>query len=483
MNCRILRLTPFLAGAAVAAPGLRAQFALASPPLHARDVREEQRHISDYLVYAGSDLQKGLERAGGNNLDLATVSGLHAVDQLLQCSKLMDKDPQHVEQIHPWLFDNDVARSDMRNNFFQRLKPHYDDLEERLDGFARSLKARGYSAVFVTINKLRAWNSASDPAARQQIEKEIDQVVTEVSRQAAVKPGGASDLSTGIRPGLSEGAPGAGGSGINGIRDNGDGTGTLPDGQTVMMNGAEPLGNGTTAFPARNGVVLADGGGRSALLRGATLNPDGTARLADGRTVDLKNASIDPSGGVHLASGENLSNGSAGADATPNSNSRFVDADGGEIVIPADFDWKNGVATGIEKVYVGGRGGRLIRETKVTFRPSPSSNQPNTFVVARENGEVRSWAFDVATLPGSEKKSTGSVTIGFELNDRNGGTAFTVENWDIGGPGGSPALGGSSGNQTTATFSASGEYTLQVSGKTDWGSAFVIKKSLPVGVE
>jgi len=473
----------------LALPGLSAQTMsrpqpdITSPP-KARDVREEQRHISDFLTYAGSDLQKGLERAGGNNLDLATVSGLHAVDQLLQCSKLMDQDPQHVEQVHPWLFDNDVARSEMRNNFFQSLKPRYDDLEERLDAFAHSLKDRGYSAVLFTINKLRAWNNSSDAAAKRQIEQEIDQVVTEVSRSASAKAGGGSDASTGLHAGNS---PAGGGSfGGAGMQGGGQDGGMLSDGRGGVAGGGLPLGNGTTAFPGRGGVVVTDSTGRSGTIPGATLNPDGTARLADGRTVDLRNATVDPQGGVRLASGETLGGAGSGGTASgamPDSNSHFVAADGSEIVIPADFDWKNGVATGIEKVFVGGRGGRLIRETKVTFRPSPSPTQANTFVVARENGESRSWAFDVATVAGSEKKSTGSVTIAFELSDRNGGTGFTVGNWDISGPSGSAVVGNAPGNQTTATFTASGEYAVQVAGKTDWGSAFTIKKTLPVGVE
>ena len=50
-------------------------------------------------------------------------------------------------------------------------------------------------------------------------------------------------------------------------------------------------------------------------------------------------------------------------------------------------------------------------------------------------------------------------------------------------PSGSPAVGNAPGNQTTATFTSSGEYTVVVNGKTDWGSVFAIKKTLPVGVE
>lgn len=464
-----------LAGAVFLAPYLSAQVpSMPEPPrAKAGDVREEQRHIADYLTYAGSDLQKGLERAGDNSLDLATVSGLHAVGELLQCSKLMDHDPDHIEEVRPWFFDNDAARSEMRNNFFLVLKPHYDDLEDRLDSFARSLRDRGYSAVYVTINQLRAWNTSSDPAAKQQIEQEIDRVVDEVSRDAASKPGGASDASTGIQASAFPGSMGAGasaGGGSDGAYGGASGT------QAV------PLGGGVSAMSSPAGVVITDGSGRSATLPGAILNPDGTARLPDGRTVDLRGATIDPNGAVRLPSGEDLGGGGSGSAGIPDANSRFVAPDGSEVVIPADFNWRNGVATGIEKVYVGGRGGRLIRETKVTFRPTPSG-QPNTYVVNRENGESRSWALDVAQVPGSEKKSTGSLSVAFELSDRDGASAFTTENWSISGPSGAAPIENVSGNQATATFTVSGDYQLEVSGKTDWGSDFVIRKTLPVGVE
>ena len=44
-------------------------------------------------------------------------------------------------------------------------------------------------------------------------------------------------------------------------------------------------------------------------------------------------------------------------------------------------------------------------------------------------------------------------------------------------------MGESSGPQVTATFDASATYAIQVTGTTDWGSPFVIKANLPVGVE
>lgn len=455
-----------------------------APRTKAGDVREEQRRIGAFLAYAGADLEKGIERAGLNNLDLATVSGLHAVGQMLECSKLMDHDPQYVEEVRSWWF-GPTERLQMRDRFFLVLKPNYDNLEDRLDSFSRGLRDRGYSAVFLALKQLRAWNAVSDPAAKQQIEDEIDRVVTNVTRQAMERPGGGSDANTGITVG-GDAAPEPGAGGYGPGADNGAG------GFGPQAGGTAPMG-GVNAYASPGGVTVTDGNGHSIILPGATLNPDGTVRLADGRTVDLRGASFGPGETLRLANGDEIGGngpqgGSSGYPAgpgfagVPDANAHFVDANGNEVVIPADFNWRNGVATGIEKVYVGGRGGRLLRETQVTFRPTPGT-QPNTYVVNRQDGEVRSWAFDVTRVPGSEKKSTGSLTVAFALNDRNGSSAFTTENWTITGPSGQMPLENASGNQATATFTSSGDYELAVTGKTEWGSDFTIRKTFPVGVE
>jgi hypothetical protein len=123
-----------------------------------------------------------------------------------------------------------------------------------------------------------------------------------------------------------------------------------------------------------------------------------------------------------------------------------------------------------------------VQEVKVTVVAAPTDS-PNTYSVTKTPGEARSWSFAVAPVSGSEKKSSGSLTITLAVTDKNGGTGFTISKWEITGPSGSPSLDQTSGAEVHATFTASATYIVQVSGTTDWGSPFVIKSSLPVGVE
>ena len=113
----------------------------------------------------------------------------------------------------------------------------------------------------------------------------------------------------------------------------------------------------------------------------------------------------------------------------------------------------------------------------------PSASKPNTFEVTKTPGASRTWALVVAPVPGSEKKATGSYTVSIALADRSGATGYNVTKWEITSPSGSPTLDNPSGAQVTATFTKSATYTVQVSGTTDWGSAFVIKTNLTVGVD
>lgn len=190
--------------------------------------------------------------------------------------------------------------------------------------------------------------------------------------------------------------------------------------------------------------------------------PDGSIRLADGRIIkDGKLAS--------------------GAAMNPGRDARLLDADGNEI--SDEYVWENGEGKGVDKVYVGGKGSRLVRETKVSVRATPSAAKANTYEVTKTPGESRTWAFIVAPVAGSEKKASGSYTVAVALTEKSGATGFTAAKWEITGPGGAPSLDSSSGPQVTATFSQSGTYAVQVSGTTDWGSPFVIKSSLKIGVD
>jgi hypothetical protein len=250
--------------------------------------------------------------------------------------------------------------------------------------------------------------------------------------------------------------------------------------------GSQALAGGGSIAATAGGVALTSASGQTAMIPGATPAGGGKVRLADGTEVDPTGCTVLPDGSIKLADGRIVKDGkivaaAAAGPVTPPKDAKIFDADGNEV--SDEFVWENGEGKGVDKVYVGGKGMRLTRETKVSVRAMPSATKANTYEVTKTPGEARTWALVVAPVPGSDKKSSGSLTLTLALSDRGGLTGFTVAKWEITSPAGSPSLGGNAGPQTTATFTATATYTIQVSGTTDWGSPFLIKSSLPVGVE
>lgn len=459
--------------------------------LKGRDIDREQRQIATLLEDTTAQLNEGLLRVGENRLDSATATGMRAIRSLFDSAKLIDGHPRRIELLQRLLF-SETAREEYRAKYRDVLRPKYFEVEKKVEDFAVNLQGHGYSAVMVALSKVRTWMNTADATARHTAEEQLTKVMTTFSDENrrnddrsnqnvlnAVASGVAGQRTAQIN------VPGVGAVAIKNAQDNGNGTVTLASGETLNTAGAQALGGGNTLFTSSSGATVVGKDGTTVTIPGTTALPDGKLRLKDGSVVDLKGCEVQPDGSIKLADGSVIrADGTRGGGATPGGNgAKYVGEDGSELVIPPDFDWKNGEAKGIEKVYVGGKGARLTRETKVTFRPTPSPSAPNTFVVNRVDGESRTWALEVVPVSGSEKKAAGSLSYTLALSDHTGGTGFTVTKWEITSPSGSPTLSSTSGAQVTATFTASATYTIAVSGTTDWDSPFVIKSSLPVGVE
>ncbi len=456
------------------------------------DLDREQRQIRALLEDTTAQLKEGLMRVGENRLDSATATGMRAIRSLFATAKLVDGHPQRIEMVQRFLF-SESAREGYRATYRDELRPKYFEVEKKVEDFAANLQGHGYSAVMVALGKVRTWMNTNDAAARKTAEDQLNQVVTtfsdenrhndDRSNQTVLSSVGGSGAAA--MAGAQVNVPGVGAVAIKNARDNGNGTVSLASGETLNTAGAQALGGGNTLFTSSSGATVVGQDGTPVTIAGATVLPGGMLRLRDGSVVDLKGCTVQPDGSIKLADGSVIrpDGTRAGGATAGGKEAKYVNADGSEIVIPPDFDWKNGEAKGIEKTYVGGKGARLVRETKVTFRPTPSPSAPNTYVVSRVDGESRTWAFEVAPVPGSEKKSAGSLSLTLALSDRGGGTGFTVSKWNITSPSGSPTLSSTSGAQASATFTASATYTIEVSGTTDWDSSFVIKTNLPVGVD
>lgn len=446
-------------------------------------LQTEQRVMQAYITDANFHIDRGIKAVGANLPDSAKVSVLRATGRVALVDEMMKANPERIEHLaFSLLYRRETVREELRASY-SKLRDEFGAVEDAMYALRRDMLRKGLFgeelkqqvAVLDAATKLLPEIEKKDPAMAGKMRGLIEEINKALASgdtakaDALIKQLNSMLEGAGYKPNIEEAK-----------RKIGEGEG----GGAGAGGGTQSLAGGGSVAAAAGGVTVTGRNGQTTMISGATSLGGGKIRLADGTEVDLNNSEVTPNG-IRLSNGRILKpDGTVVAGATPGgSGASYVDASGNEIVIPADFGWKNGEAKGVERAYVGSKGARLTRETKVTFRPTPSPTAPNTYVVNREDGESRTWAFEVAPLPGSEKKSGGSLAITLALTDRAGGTAFTVDKWEITSPSGSPTLSGTAGAQVTATFNTSATYTFKVSGATDWGSAFVITTSRPIGVE
>ena len=147
--------------------------------------------------------------------------------------------------------------------------------------------------------------------------------------------------------------------------------------------------------------------------------------------------------------------------------------DGTERYFPADLT-KGGVGTR----YLGEKGTRLIEEVKEYLDLSPGAAGGQYQI---RQGESIRWGFAIVPV-GQTQDPSGGVRSSFKLTDRTGQGSFKVTGWRISGPGGNQLAAGP-GEEAAAVVTQSGNYRVEFSGTTDWGSAFRIEINQPIAVQ
>lgn len=428
----------------------------------------EQRIMRANISDANYHIDRAIKSVGANLADSAKVSLLRATGRVAQIDEVMKAHPERIERLQFSLFySRETVRKELRASY-KKLRDDFGAVEDAMYALRGDMLRKGLFgeelkqqiAVLDAATKLLPEIEKSNPELAAKVRTLIDEINQALAAGDTAK---AEDLikqlntlldGAGYKQNIADAKQKIGGGAGGGGGGDGAGTVTGADGRRVTIPGSSALGGGR--------VRLADG--TDVDVTGATVLPDGSIRLADGRII---------------RDGRIVAGGAAAAN--PGQGSRLVDADGNEIT--DEYVWQNGEGRGVDKVYVGGRGGRLIRETKVLVKASPSPSKPNTYEVTKTPGESRTWAFVVAPVPDSEKKASGTYGVAIALTDKSGATGFTVSKWEITGPGGAPSLDNTSGPQVNATFTQSGTYNVQVSGSTDWGTPFSIKSTLKIGVD
>jgi hypothetical protein len=424
----------------------------------------EQRIMKANISDANYHIDRAIKSVGANLAESAKVSLLRATGRVAQIDEVMKAHPERIERLSfSLLYSRESVRKELRATY-NKLRDDFGAVEDAMYALRSDMLRKGLFgeelkqqiAVLDAATKLLPEIEKSNPELAAKVRTLIEQINQALAAGDTAKAG---ELIKQLN-GLLEGA---------GYKQN-------------IADAKSKIGGGT----AVDGQAMVMGpNGQAVAIPGATAVAGGRAHLADGTEVDLNGAQVLPDGSIRLADGRIIKDGrlvgGGAAVVNPSRDARLFDADGNEI--SDEFVWENGVGKGVDKTYVGGKGSRLVRETKVSVRATPNPSKPNSYEVTKTPGESRTWAFIVAPVPGSERKSTGNYTVAVALTDKSGATGFTAAKWEITGPGGSPNLDSSSGLQVTATFSQSGTYSVQVSGTTDWGSPFTIKSSLKIGVD
>jgi hypothetical protein len=458
-----------------------AGFGQDAPPVEysKSQLETEQRIMKAQISDANYHIDRAIKSVASNLPDLAKVSLLRATGRVAQIDEVMKAHPERIERLAFSLFySRETVRGELRASY-DKLRDEFGAVEDAMFALRRDMLRKGFLgeelkqqlAVVDTASKLLPELEKKNPALAAEVRDLITKINDALARgdtataEALIKQLNAKLEDSGFRQNVEDAKKSIGGGGSGGGSAATDGSGSAP----------VPAAAATIAGP--NGQPVA--------IPGASAEGNGKVRLADGTEVDITGATVQPDGSILLADGRTIKDGklvaAVIAPATPGQNAKLYDADGNEI--SDEFVWENGEGKGVDKVYVGGKGNRLVRETKVTVKATPSASKANTYEVTKTPGESRSWAFVVAPVAGSEKKASGSYAVAVALTDKSGATGFTAAKWEITGPAGSPTLDTSSGPQVTATFTQSGTYTVQVSGTTDWGSSFAIKSSLKIGVD
>jgi hypothetical protein len=448
----------------------------------------EQRVMQAYITDANFHIDRGIKAVGASLPDSAKVSLLRATSRVAQVDETMKAHPERIEHLaFSLLYTREGMRKELRASY-AKLRDEFGAVEDAMYALRRDMLRKGFFgealkgqvAVLDAVSKLLPEIQQNDQALAGRIRGVVEEINKALAADDLAK---AEELITQLRDMLEAAGHKQD---IQKAKDKINETAT-GGGEGMSPTATQALEGGGSLTPAAGGVTVTGKDGQISTIPGAVSIGAGKLRLADGTEVDLNGSKVQPDGSILLADGRVIKGTKVAAAAgmagpvTPPKGAMLVDAEGNEIL--DEYVWENGEGKGVDKIYVGGKGMRLTRETKVTVRATLNAGKANTYAVAKTPGESRTWALVIAPVAGSEKKATGHLTLALALSDRNGGTGFTVNKWDISSPAGAPSMGEGSGPQVTATFDASATYAIQVTGTTDWGSPFVIKASLPVGVE
>ncbi|MGF1485111.1 MAG: hypothetical protein ACFBZ8_12190 [Opitutales bacterium] len=147
-----------------------------------------------------------------------------------------------------------------------------------------------------------------------------------------------------------------------------------------------------------------------------------------------------------------------------------LDENGNIQYYPADLS-----QPGVGTRYIGGQGGKLVQEQQEFLEVNTTGSGD---VFSRRIGEKRRWLFSVNV----DRQAAGDgFSVNFTLDERRREGSFSTESWTVKGPQGQSISSGQ-GESGSASLQEPGNYLIEFTGRTEWGSPFTVSEQVNVAL-
>ena len=134
-----------------------------------------------------------------------------------------------------------------------------------------------------------------------------------------------------------------------------------------------------------------------------------------------------------------------------------------------------------------------LQRHDISCRPLPAAERELKITLKRDDaggiagfdqhvGRERQWDFVIAEAPDARKFESGGMATRLVFRNNKRKTDFKIEAWSIKSPQGQEIGHFGAQNEVDFKFPASGQYTLAVTGETDWGNEFTVSVTLNVAL-
>ncbi len=409
---------------------------------------EDQRAIRALILDADAEIDQSTRSFNARLVNTAWAGVINAGGRLDRAQVLLLPMPEDIERIETWvLVDNEGRRRILREEY-AKLRSSWNDTNRKVQAMQRDIGAEiglDLGLARTIIDALRTLRDQTrDPAERARIDAII---------QALEGAASAHDIG-GMRRALEQALDVLGGSAQGRQAARQAGISDIEDAKTSIRDSGNG-GQGGTGRGTGTGTGTGTGHG-SGLGTGHGSGPGTGQGSAPGAGVP---------GGASAASN---------FERTGDGGIYVRDPRTGEVRF-----YRNEDLTGVNAGYIGERGSRLTAEILEQLELVDNPAQPGGKLFAPQERDKRDWRFQIRRSQ-ERRLDSGGYEIEFTLMDPAHPTGFSVTDWALTAPDGSRSSGGRGQKSFSTQLTQAGNYTVAVSGTTEWGSPFRIEQVIEI---